>query len=258
MYRYGCNIMSGTLIKANDIQFSVPAYFNDNRQILADPLSLIKGLYSTRSKRISKLILNNISFELKEGQKLALIGPNGAGKTTLIRLLAGAYRITSGELRINGVTRGLYSINAGFKEKATGLENIYLRLLSMGVALSDMKELITPIIEFSGLGDNIYDPISSYSSGMRLRLAFSVETELPCDILIMDEWIGVGDAGFQEKSKKRMREYLHSARGLIIASHNPDILKSLCTHGLFIDEGEVKYYGEINEALEVLNESYVD
>jgi ABC-type polysaccharide/polyol phosphate transport system ATPase subunit len=247
--------MGDILIKARNIQFSVPSYSSDKREILADPLSLIKGLYSNRSKRKPKLLLNDISFELKEGQKLALIGPNGAGKTTLIRLLSGAYKISGGELTVNGVTRGLYNINAGFKEKATGLENIYLRLLSMSVSISDISEMIQPIIEFSELGDQIYDSIGTYSTGMRLRLAFSIETSMPCDILIMDEWIGAGDAGFQAKARMRMNDYLHSARGLIIASHNVKILEGLCTHGLFLMDGKVKFYGKMSDALDIMNES---
>lgn len=242
------------LLEAKNLSLSVPVIQPDDRKILSNPTSLLSNLYFVRTQRGMVQILDNMSFKLEPGMRIGLIGANGAGKSTLLRLLAGIYAPTSGSLTVNGSIKGLFDISLGMNPEATGLENIYMRGLQMGMELEEIKKLVPEVIAFSELGEHIKKPFNTFSSGMRLRLAVSISTLIEPDILLLDEWIGMGDARFGEKIKGRMDALFKQSKGLIIASHNNSLLKNLCNRGMVLSHGKVVFWGDVSEALEYYKE----
>ena len=243
-----------TLIQASNLSLHVPVIKPAERSLLANPLNFIRDLYLARTRRSISTLLDRISFTLGPGERLGLIGPNGAGKSTLLRLLAGIYHPSSGELVINGTARGLFDISLGMHPEATGLENIYLRGLQMGLSLQKIQTLIPEVLAFSELSDEMDKPLAIYSTGMRLRLAVAVSTMIEPDILLLDEWIGTGDAHFNQKVKKRLTSLIEHSHGLVLATHNANLMKSLCTHGLVLAKGKVQFYGTVDDALAFYSE----
>jgi len=193
--------------------------------------------------------LDNVSFQLGQGDRLGLIGHNGAGKTTLIRVLAGIYTPTGGNLRVEGKLIPMFDIGLGFDEELTGNENISLRGLVMGLSPKEIAARADEIAAFSELGDYLNLPIRTYSAGMMLRLMFSIATCVRGDIVLMDEWIAVGDANFREKAQRRTLEIVGNAGVLVIASHDPDTLLRHCNLGMHLERGRVKDFGPIQEVL---------
>jgi len=181
--------------------------------------------------------LKGVSFELKAGDRLGLVGPNGAGKTTLLKVLYGLYEPTAGRLEIDGRVDALFNINLGFRREATGRRNIELRGMLNGWHREQIAEKMEEIIDFSELGDFIDMPLKSYSAGMAARLAFSVATALNPEILLMDEWIGAGDKGFQDKAKARMEAIAEKAGIIVLASHNPTLIDQTCNKVLHLNSG---------------------
>ena len=243
------------LLKADQVSLSVPVFQPPDRQIMTNPLRFISDLYLGKTHRGVANLLENVSLELVQGERLGLIGPNGAGKSTLLRLLAGIYAPTVGTLKTNGTVKGLFDISLGMNPEATGLENIYMRGLQMGFDLREVRELIPRILEFSELEPFIEKPLNTYSTGMRLRLAVTVSTMRPPDVLLLDEWIGTGDARFREKLRDRMNNLVEQSRGLILATHNVGLMQSLCTKGLVLDKGSVVFQGNLAEALDFYRDS---
>ncbi len=239
------------LVHAKNICLHVPIFKPRDRQLLSSPGKFLRDLYFFRTQREIVTILDNISFTLHPGERLGLIGSNGAGKSTLLRVIAGIYRPSSGNLMVNGTAKGLFSITMGMSPEATGLENIYMRGLQMGLKLNEIKKLVPEIVAFSELDDAIESPLNTYSTGMSMRLAFSVSTMVEPDILLLDEWIGTGDARFRDKVKARMDKLVEDSRGLILASHNTALMKNLCTRGLVLSKGKMIFCGEIDEALDI-------
>ena len=184
--------------------------------------------------------LDGVGFELKAGDRLGLVGPNGAGKTTLLKVLYGIYEPSGGSVAIEGKVDALFNINIGFRREATGRRNIILRGLINGWSEAEIEEKMEDIIAFSELGDFIDLPFKAYSQGMAARLAFSVATALDPEILLMDEWIGAGDASFQEKAKRRMDELAEKAGIIVLASHNESLIQSVCTKRLTLKGGRVE------------------
>ncbi|WP_435656764.1 ABC transporter ATP-binding protein [Brucella pituitosa] len=191
--------------------------------------------------------LDNISFEIEAGDRLALVGANGAGKSTLLMVLAGIYPPTSGSVSVNGRVDALFNIGLGFRPEATGRRNIVLRGLINGWSKDLIAEKMETIIEFSELGEFIDMPYKSYSQGMAARLAFSIATAVTPDILLLDEWIGAGDGDFQEKAKLRMKALVGGAGAMVIASHNHALLKDVCTKFLHLEHGRIQAFGDISE-----------
>ena len=238
------------LIEACNMSLQVPIITPAERSLLTSPGRLLSDFYLSRSQRSMATLIDNISFVLEPGQRLGLIGANGAGKSTLLRLLAGIYQPSGGRLTVNGTAKGLFDISLGMHQEATGLENIYMRGLQMGLSLKEIRALIPGVLEFSELVDHIEKPFATFSTGMRLRLAIAVSTMIEPDILLLDEWIGAGDARFNAKVKARMMGLVEDSRGLVIATHNRGLMRSLCTHGLVLDKGKMLFCGALEEALE--------
>ncbi|MBZ0164062.1 MAG: ATP-binding cassette domain-containing protein [Notoacmeibacter sp.] len=237
------------LIVAENLTLRVPIIKPHERSFLTSPLQLFGSLYLSRQQRLTVSLLHGLSFSLASGERLGVIGPNGAGKSTLLRLLAGIYQPTSGRLSVRGMTRGLFDVSLGMNLEATGLENIYIRGLHMGMRLGEIRSLVPSVLDFAELGTHIDKPLMTYSTGMRLRLAIAVSTMIEPDILLLDEWIGTGDSYFNEKIKKRVMALIEGSRGLIIATHNAKLMSSLCTRGLVLENGAAAFHGPIDEAL---------
>jgi len=183
--------------------------------------------------------LSGINIELKSGDRLGLVGHNGAGKSTLLRTLAGVYEPSSGEFTRQGSVASLIDPALGIEMDATGIENIMLRGLVMGMSKKQVDLLTTEICEFSGLGEYVNMPVRTYSTGMMMRLAFSISTSVQADILLMDEWLSVGDAEFTEKAEQRMRDVVTKSGILVLASHSPELIAKECNRVIHLEHGRI-------------------
>lgn len=183
--------------------------------------------------------LSNIDLELNSGDRLGLIGHNGAGKSTLLRALAGVYEPSSGEFIRQGTVSSLIDPSLGIEADATGIENIMLRGLVMGMSKKQIDTLTPEICEFSGLGEYVNMPVRTYSTGMLMRLAFSISTSVQADILLMDEWLSVGDAEFTHKAEQRMKDVVAKSGILVLASHSPELIAKECNRVIHLEHGRI-------------------
>ena len=183
--------------------------------------------------------LNDINLDLKSGDRLGLIGHNGSGKSTLLRMLAGVYEPSTGEYLRQGSVASLIDPSLGIESDATGIENIMLRGLVMGMSKKQIDAILPAICEFSGLGDYVNMPVRTYSTGMLMRLSFSISTSIEADILLMDEWLSVGDAEFTEKAERRMKSVVASSGILVLASHSERLIENECNMVLRLERGRI-------------------
>lgn len=251
------NADTGPLLSAKRVNFVLPVFSHKATDLKRNPFLLLKDIYLSGREREDKTILKNLSFDIHSGERIGLIGHNGAGKTTLLNLLAGIYKPTDGTFVRHGQVHSLFNITIGFHNEATGIENIYLRGFASGHSAEEIQSRIEEIVAFTGLGEWIYQPIKTYSSGMRLRLAFAVATSVEPDILLMDEWLGAGDETFINKARARLLDRVKTARVMVLASHNAGLLKSLCTRGFVLKRGELVFDGPIVDALSVYRDTGV-
>lgn len=191
--------------------------------------------------------LSKLNFEFNEGQRVGLIGRNGSGKSTLLRVLGGIYAPTGGVLRTDGRISSLFNLNLGVQPDETGRQNIIIRGLIKGWSRRKIMENMDDIIAFSELEDFIDLPFRTYSDGMRMRLLFAIATSFSPEILLLDEWIGAGDAKFQTKAAERMRGLVSGAGITVIASHNRSLLRNVCDIGMWLDYGVLRAIGPIDE-----------
>lgn len=181
--------------------------------------------------------LRDVSLDLGDGVRLGVVGHNGSGKTTLLRTLAGVYPPTRGRYSREGSVASLIDPMLGIERDATGYENIAIRGLILGVGRHQMRNLTPDIAEFSGLGDYLNMPVHTYSTGMMMRLAFAIVTAVRTDILLMDEWLSVGDSHFQRQAEARLRDFVSSAGILVLASHSPGLIQRECNMILRLEHG---------------------
>ena len=189
--------------------------------------SFLKNLTQDKAQISSVIALNNISINLKDGDRLGVMGPNGSGKSTLLRTLAGIYWPTSGSIEVKGSIASLIDISLGMDMEATGFENIRMRGIMMGMKLKQIKAIEEEIADFTELGPFLDMPIRTYSSGMHMRLGFAVSTTVPADIILMDEWLSVGDSDFMLKAERRLQNYIEKSSILVIASHSENLISKL-------------------------------
>jgi len=189
------------------------------------------------STRVLVQALSDLSFEFSRGDRVGLIGHNGSGKTTLLRVLTGIYEPVRGTLKVSGRVSSLLDLSIGMDHEATGLENVMLRGTLMGMSPSAIESKIDEIAEFSELGDYLSMPIRTYSSGMLLRLAFAVSTAVAPEILLLDEWLSVGDASFREKAERRLLEMIESSAIMVLASHDENLIRRFCSRILRLEHG---------------------
>lgn len=197
--------------------------------------------------------LRDIDLHLRTGDRMALIGGNGAGKTTLLRVMSGIYEPEQGEIRSSGKLMALTDLMLGVDPEASGYDFVVTRGIVMGLTKAQARGLFREVEEFTELGDYLYLPVRTYSTGMQLRLAFAISTAFAPDILLMDEMIGVGDAQFIERAQRRLNKLMSEVKILVLASHNEEILRSFCTQGIVMSEGRIVHAGPLDECLAMHN-----
>jgi ABC-2 type transport system ATP-binding protein/lipopolysaccharide transport system ATP-binding protein len=199
--------------------------------------------------RVSVRALDDISFEIAEGERVGLIGVNGAGKTTLLKVLAGIYKPTRGQMIIAGRTTALINSSVGLNLDATGRENIVLRGMYMDVHPRQMRRHVEEIAELTELGDYLDMPVQTYSTGMMVRLAFAISTCVVPEILILDEWVGAVDEHFLLKAQKRMESFLAASSIVVLASHSFELLQRWCHRAIYLHAGRVRAIGAVDDMI---------
>lgn len=231
------------VVNARDLVIDFPIYGARSRSLKNAVMRAATGgtIAAGTSDQVVVRALDGLNFEWREGERVGLVGHNGSGKTTLLRTIAGIYEPAHGELQVRGRVASMLSITLGLDAEATGYENIFLRGTILGLRREQILERVDDIIAFSELGDYIHLPMRTYSSGMTMRLMFSISTSVYADIILMDEWLSVGDAQFADKAQQRLLQLIDKAKLLVIASHSPDVLRKTCTrvmhlaHGKFVE-----------------------
>lgn len=198
--------------------------------------------------------LNDVSFEVKEGELLGIIGVNGSGKSTLLKIITGVLKPTKGRVTVNGKISALLELGAGFNPEYTGVENIYFNGLVMGFSRKEMDEKVQGIIEFADIGEFIDQPVKTYSSGMLVRLAYAVAVSIEPDILIVDEALAVGDVYFQMKSMSKMEELFRKGKTVIFVSHDTASVRKLCNTAIYLDKGKIIARGTAKEVVDLYEE----
>ena len=188
--------------------------------------------------------LKDVSFEVKKGETVGIIGPNGAGKSTILKLIAGVTKPTRGKITINGRVSPLIELGAGFHPDLTGRENIYLSGAILGLAKKEIDKKFKEIVDFAELWDFIDQPVKHYSSGMYMRLGFSIAVSIQPEILLIDEILAVGDTAFQEKCLDKMRDFQARGVTIIFVSHSLETVKNFCQRAILLKNGEVKREGK--------------
>lgn len=230
------------LIRAKNLIVDFPIYgTTTNRSIKKKILHAATGgaLAKDASDHVVVRALDKLNFEFHDGDRVGLIGHNGSGKSTLLRVLAGIYEPIAGEITVQGRVTSMLSITLGMDMEATGLENAFMRGYVMGVSTKKMAAAIEDIDEFSGLGEFLHLPIRTYSSGMTMRLAFAISTCFDSDIILMDEWLSVGDSEFAAKAKTRLDRMLNNAQIVVIASHNHSMVQDQCNKIIQLEHGKI-------------------
>ena len=233
-------------IEFTNVCVDFPIYNANGRSLKKRLIQVATGgqLGADQQGRVVVRALEGLSFTLRDGDRVGLLGHNGAGKSTLLRLLSGVYEPSSGSARIDGEIGSLIDISLGIDPEATGRENIYLRGGLLGMTRSEIAAQIDDIIEFSELGDFVDMPLRTYSTGMHLRLAFAVSTVVRPEILLMDEWLSVGDEGFKHKAEARMSELVRSTNILVIASHSRELVLHTCNRIIWLEHGKIRMDGD--------------
>lgn len=211
--------------------------------------SLLKGGNSKANKE-SFMALSDISFDVMEGEVLGIVGKNGAGKSTLLKVLSRITEPTSGEIKMRGRVASLLEVGTGFHPELTGRENIFLNGSILGMTKAEIKSKFDEIVEFSGVAKFIDTPVKHYSSGMYVRLAFSVAAHLEPEILIIDEVLAVGDAEFQKKCLGKMKDVAGQGRTVLFVSHNMAAVRTLCTRAILLDKGNVIFIGNTDQVVD--------
>lgn len=246
---YKAKHISMARIEFQNVSVDFPIYNASARSLKKRLIRVATGgqLGADDHGRVVVRALEGLSLSLKDGDRVGLLGHNGAGKSTLLRVLSGVYAPSSGTAHIEGTISSLIDISLGIDPEATGRENIFVRAGLLGLSRSDIRSQIEGIIEFSELGDFIDMPLRTYSTGMHLRLAFAVSTIVRPEILLMDEWLAVGDEGFKHKAEQRMKELVESTNILIIATHSRELISHTCNRVIWLEHGRIKMDGPAEE-----------
>lgn len=208
--------------------------------------------FSKKSKSKDEIlqVLKNINLTIKKGESVALIGTNGSGKSTLLKLMNKIIYPNKGTITTNGKLTSLLELGAGFHDDFTGRENIYFNASIFGLTKEEIDDKVDSIIEFSELGDFIDNPVRTYSSGMYMRLAFSVAINVEAEILLIDEILAVGDQHFQEKCFNKLMELKEAGKTIVIVTHNIHQVKKICNRAVWLYKGEIRKDGKIDDVLD--------
>lgn len=235
--------MEETVIKVEDVCKNFNVYYDKANTIKE------KLLFFKRNKKEKREVLKHINLDIKKGEVVALIGTNGSGKSTLLKLMTKIIYPNSGKITVKGKLTSLLELGAGFHPDFSGRENIYFNASIFGLTKKEIESRVDEIIEFSELRDFIDNPIRTYSSGMYMRLAFSVAINVNADILLIDEILSVGDQHFQEKCFNKMRELKAQGKTMVFVTHSMDSVKQLCTRAVWLYDGKVRMDGSTDEVV---------
>lgn len=229
-------------IEFNNVCVDFPIYNANGRSLKNRLIQVATGgqLGADDQGRVVVRALEGLNFTFNDGDRVGILGHNGAGKSTLLRLLSKVYEPSVGAIRIKGKIGSLIDIALGIDPEATGRENIYVRGGLLGLKRKMIKQKMDEIVDFSELGDFVDMPLRTYSTGMHMRLAFAVSTMLRPEILLMDEWLSVGDEGFKHKAEARMTDLVQATNILVIASHSKDLILNTCNRVIWLEHGKVR------------------
>jgi lipopolysaccharide transport system ATP-binding protein len=229
------------LVHAEHMTIEFPMYSIGHRSLKQQLLQTATGgRIGHRGALTVVRALDDVSFELKPGDRLGLWGHNGSGKTTMLRAIAGVYRPIAGRLDVQGRVASLIDLNLGMEGEASGIENIRMRGILLGLTRREADRLLDDVAEFTELGDFLSMPVRTYSSGMHMRLGFAISTAVDADIVLMDEWLSVGDADFQKRAQDRLLRFLSRSKILVLASHSEQMLKDMCTRVVRLEHGRIQ------------------
>jgi len=219
-------------------------------------MSIRKNLFSLRKNDVEYFeAIRGVSFNVQKGKILGIVGKNGSGKSTLLRAIAKIYSPDEGTIDLHGNSVALMALGVGFERKLTGRENIVLSGMLLGFSEEEINEKIEDIIEFAGLGDFIDRPVSTYSSGMHSKLAFSITANLETDIMLIDEVLSVGDIKFKKKSRAKMMELIKTeGRTVVMVSHDTNTMLDLCNDMIWLDDGVIRMQGDPQEVMAAYQE----
>lgn len=241
------------LIRLENVTLDFPLVSTKSRRAVLpsqSPGTAVGGrLATTQPGQLRVRALEDLSLSLDPGDRLALIGHNGAGKSTLLRVMAGLYAPTQGEAIVVGRVAPLLNLSFGLDMEATGIDNIFVRGLFLGMSRAEIKEKLSSIAAFSELGEFLDLPMRTYSSGMRARLAFAISTHVDADILLLDEVVATGDAAFFRKASQQLENVASQAKILVLASHSNKVLRGLCNKAVLLEHGRLKAIGAVDEVL---------
>ena len=210
-----------------------------------------KGLFSSKVRYKTNKAVNNLSFEVRRGESVALFGRNGAGKSTILKMVTGVTFPTEGEVYVNGKVSALLELGAGFDPESTGRENISFKCSLMGMTEEEIKAVEPAIVDFADIGDYMDQPLRSYSSGMKARLGFAINVNAQPDILIVDEALSVGDKAFRKKCSAKIDEIMADENvTLLFVTHSLVTAKEFCSRGIVLEKGKKLFDGPIDEAIE--------
>ena len=237
-------------IRLDHVSVAFPIYDASSRSLKKRMLGAATGgrIQSESGPSVVQA-LDDVTLHFQHGDRVGLVGHNGAGKTTLLRVLAGIYEPGNGTVQVDGHIAPLFDIALGMDPESTGYENIVLRGLYLGLSHDEIRARTGEIAEFTELGPFLDLPIRTYSAGMRMRLAFAVSTSIHPDILLLDEGIGAGDAGFIEKANRRLQEFTDKAAIIVLASHSEQLVSQVCRSAVLIEHGRVIAQGPTDEVL---------
>lgn len=237
--------MSEVIIKADKISKYYKLYDKTSDR-LKESLSLTRKKYHKEY-----YALNEVSFEVKKGENIGIIGANGAGKSTLLKIITGVLTPSSGSFFAKGKISALLELGTGFNPEYTGMENIYLNGTMMGYTKEQMDKKVDFVKEFAGIGDFIYQPVKTYSSGMFARLAFAVAVNVDPEILIVDEALAVGDVRFQIKCMNKMKEMMMGGTTVLFVSHDTNAIRRFCSGAIWLNKGQIQATGDVNSVADM-------
>lgn len=235
------------MIKVENVILSYELYHEQIHSLKEAVVNLFHRRQFNENKKTTFNALDGLNFEIEAGERLGIIGGNGAGKSTLLKVISGILKPTQGTVTVNGTIQPLIEISAGFNPEFSGKENIYLNGYMLGFSREQISAKESKIIEFTELGDFISVPVKYYSSGMAVRLAFAIATSIEPEILLFDEMLSAGDAHFNAKAQVRMNELLSKSKGMVVVSHDLDMVKRLCNRVLWLDHGKIRMDGKAEE-----------
>ena len=235
---------SDTAIEIKDLYKNFTVYYDKANTIKERLIRLGKG------KKEEREILKDINLEIKKGEVVGLIGVNGSGKSTLLKLMTKIIYPTKGKVETQGKLTSLLELGAGFHPDFSGRENIYFNASIFGLTRKEIDQRLAQIIEFSELGNFIDNPVRTYSSGMYMRLAFSVAINVDAEILLIDEILSVGDEHFQEKCFKKIEELKSEGKTIVFVTHGMGAVKRFCTRAIWLHKGIIKKDGKVNDVIE--------